>query len=113
MGVRDLNYRFRIFDIFGFVEPGVSDERGQDAVCASHGVRPVEDLWPYHRPSWWRRGCAYVGLRRLVSRHGVLATDVARILARHRGLPDVQSIQAVSHGFERGACQSDALGRTK
>ena len=40
MGVHDLNFGFRICGIFDFVEPGVPHERGQDAVCAGHGVVP-------------------------------------------------------------------------
>ncbi len=110
-GVHDLNFRLSICNTFGFGEPGVKHERGQDTVCASDVVRAVEDLRAHHRPSWWRFGCAYFGLRRLVSRNGVLPIDMARVLARHRGLSDVQSIQAVSHGVEWCARQSHALGR--
>ena len=39
MGVHDLNFRKRICDTFGFVEPEVGHEYWQDAVCSSHGVR--------------------------------------------------------------------------
>jgi len=37
-GVHDLN--FQICDASGFDRSGVTHERGQDAVCTSHGVRP-------------------------------------------------------------------------
>ena len=37
MGIHDLNSGLNIFcDSSGFVEPGVTHERGQDAVCSSH-----------------------------------------------------------------------------
>jgi len=86
MGVHDLNFRLNICDASGFRRPGVTHECGQDAVCASHGARVVEDLWTHHRTPRWRCGCTHLGLRRFVSRDGLLAIDMARVLARHRGL---------------------------
>jgi IS4 transposase len=38
MGVHDLKLEFNICDPFGFKQLGVTDERGQNVVCASHGV---------------------------------------------------------------------------
>lgn len=35
---------------------------GKNAVCASYGVRAVENLWTHRRPSWWRCGGAHFGL---------------------------------------------------
>jgi hypothetical protein len=110
MGVHDLNFGLHICDAFGFKRPGVTHERGQDTVCASDGVRAVEDLRTYRRAPQWRRRCAHLGLRRFVSRAGLRAIDVARVLARHRGLPDSQSGQAFSHGIEGRACPLDAVG---
>jgi hypothetical protein len=55
---------------------------------------------------------AYAGLRRPVSSDGLYPVDVARILARYRGVPVGQSDQALSHGPEEhtGPLQaSDAL----
>jgi hypothetical protein len=43
MGVHDLNFNLRICDVLGFEQAGVTRERGQDAVCAGHGVRAMED----------------------------------------------------------------------
>ena len=55
MGVHDLNFGLHICDAFGFKRPGVTHERGQDTVCASHGVRAVEDLRTHyiHRMLRW------------------------------------------------------------
>lgn len=39
MRVHDLNFSWRICDALGFEPSGVTHERGQDAFCASHGVR--------------------------------------------------------------------------
>jgi hypothetical protein len=88
-------------------------KRGQDAVCASHGICAVEDIQSHHRPPRRRCRSAYLGLHRFVSRYGVLAIDVARVFTRHRGLPDVQSIQTVPHGLERRTSPIDAFGRTE
>src|SRR5579871_585180 len=110
MGVHDLNFGLHICDAFGFKRPGVTHERGQDTVCASHGVRAVEDLRTHHRAPQWRRRCAHLELRRFVSGAGLRAIDVARVLARHRGLPDSQSGQAFSHGIEGRTCALDAVG---
>ena len=52
MGVHDLNFNLHICDALGFELPGVTYERGQDTVCAGHGVRAMEDVWSDHRPPW-------------------------------------------------------------
>jgi len=110
MGVHDLNCELRICDAFGFNRPGVPHECWQDIVCTSHGVRAMEDVRTHHRASQRRRRCAHLGLRRLVSRDGLRAIDVARVFARHRGVPERQSGQAVSHGHEGPASPLDAVG---
>ena len=110
MGVHDLNLKSRICDPFGFERPGVTHERGQDAVCASDGVRAMEDLRPHHRAPPWRCWRADLGLCRSVSRHGLCTIDVARVAARYRGLPGSQSRQAVSHGAGERVGALDAVG---
>ena len=110
MGVHDLNFDFGICDAFGFIGPGVTHERGQDAIRTSHGVCALEDLWSNHRASSWRLGCAHSWVRRPVSGDGVCTTDVARVLARHRGVPDGKSRQAVSHGHEGDSSALHAVG---
>lgn len=90
MGVHDLKLEFNICDPFGFKQLGVTDERGQNVVCASHGVCALEELWTHHRAASRRRRRAYLGMRGSVSRFGFCATDVARVAARHRGVPDRQ-----------------------
>ena len=84
---------------------------GKTTVRASHGVCAVEDVRPDHRSTWRRRGSAYAGLRRSVSYHVLRATDVARIPARHRSLPDGKSRQAVSYGIEEHPGALDVVGR--
>ncbi len=76
MGVHDLNFRLSICDHSGFDKPRVRYERGQDTVCASYRVRAMEDLWTHHRPTRRRCGSTHLGLRRFVSRDGVLAIDL-------------------------------------
>ena len=44
LGAQDFNLAMNICDASRFKRPGVKHEGGQDAVCASHGVRSVEDL---------------------------------------------------------------------
>ena len=61
------------------------------------------------RPAWRRCGGADAELCRSVSCDGVRAIDVARIAARYRGLPDVESIQVVSHGTRWRAGQSTEI----
>ena len=113
MGVHDLNFRISICDPFGFHNPGVTYERGQDAVCASDGVRAVEDFWTHRRPAQWRCGSAHAGLRRRVSRDGIFSIDVARVVARYRVLSFGQRGQTVSHGLGRRARSCHALERTE
>ena len=108
MGVHDLNFDLHICDASRFDQPRVPHEHWQNTVCASHGVRALEELWPHHRSIWRRLGCAHPELRRFVSCHGLYAVDVARILARYRGLSQRQSVQADSHGYEGCACALDA-----
>jgi len=108
MGVHDLNSERPICEAHGFDRPGVTHERGQDAVCAGDGVRALEDLRSHHRAAQRRCGRAHAGLRRLVSRHDLRAAHVARVAARHRGLPGRQSCQAFSHGDEGAASAFDA-----
>lgn len=76
----------------------MTHERRQDAVRAGNGVRAMEDVRTHRRAAQGRRRRAYSVLRRLVPSHGLRATHVARVAARHRGLPRCQSVQAVSHG---------------
>lgn len=107
-GVPDLNSGWVICDACGFGKPGVTHERGQDAVCASDGVCAVEDVWAHHRAAQGRCRRAHIELRRSVSRHGLRATHLARVAARYRGVPGSQSSQAVSHGSEDSAGAIDA-----
>jgi hypothetical protein len=86
----------------------VTHERGQDAVCAGHGVRAVEDLRANHRATQGRCRRSYAGLRGLVSRHGFCAAHVARVAARYRGMSYGQSSQTVPHGTEGAAGAFDA-----
>src|ERR1035437_5779341 len=101
-GVHDLNFDFDIRDAFGFIGPGGTHECGRDTIRTSHGVCAVEGLWPNHRTTSGRLGCAHSWVRRPLSRDGFRTTDLARIVARHRGVPDGKSGQAVSHGPEGG-----------
>lgn len=55
-------------------------------------------------------GVRTLELRRLVSRHGILAIDVARIFARHRTLLGVQSKQTVHMGLSGIPAQSALSG---
>ena len=103
MGVHDLNFGLAVCDARGFERPGVTHERGQDAVRAGDGVRAVEDLRSNRRTAQGRCGRAHAGLRRFVSRDGLRADHMARVAARHRGLPGGQSRQAVPHGTEGAA----------
>ena len=82
----------------GLTDPEVTHERGQDAVRTGDGVRALEDLRTHRRTAQGRCGRAHSELCRPVPRHGLRATDLARIAARHRGLPGRQSSQAVPHG---------------
>ena len=113
MGVHDLNFGLPICDARGFERPGVTHERGQDAVRTGDGVRAVEDLRSNRRAAQRRRGCAHAGLRRLVSRDGVRAAHLARVAARHRGLPGSQSRQALSHGAEGATGALDLVRRVE
>ena len=108
MGVHDLNFGLPVCDAHGFKRPGVTHERGQDAVCAGHGVRAVEDLRANHRATQGRCRRSHARLRRPVPRHGLRPDHVARIAARHRGLPGGQPGQAVSYGAEGAAGALDA-----
>jgi hypothetical protein len=110
-GVHDLNFDFNICDAFGFIRPGVTHECGQDAIRTSHGVCALEDVWPNHRTTSGRLGCSHSRMRRPVSRHGVRTADLARVLARYRGVPDGQPRQAVSHGPEGDSSALHAVGR--
>ena len=100
VGVHDLNFNLNIWDALGFEQPGVTHERGQDSVCASHGVRAMTDVWSNHRSPWRRCRCSHFELRRFVSRNSLCATDLARVPARHRSLSDCQPGQVVSYGDE-------------
>ena len=112
-----MNFRLNSCDAYGFRRPGVTHERGQDAggwpraICASHGVRAVEDRWPHHRTPRGQRWCSYLGLRRFVSCDGFRTNYVAGILARYRGVTASQTRQAFSQGTPRRARStlSDAL----
>jgi len=97
-----------VCDALGGDGPGVTHERGEDAVRAGDGVRAVEDLRAHRRTAPGRRGRAHVGLCRLVPRHGLCATHLARVAARHRGVSGRQSSQAVPHGYEGAAGTLDA-----
>lgn len=44
VGIHDLIFSLHIFDAPGFEQPRVMHERGQDAFCADHGVRAMEDV---------------------------------------------------------------------
>ncbi|CAH1198303.1 hypothetical protein NTGBS_300003 [Candidatus Nitrotoga sp. BS] len=44
-----MNFSLSICDTSRFMQLGVTNERGQNAVCASHGVRAVEELRTHHR----------------------------------------------------------------
>ena len=63
-GVHDLNFGLPVCDAHGFKRPGVTHERGQDAVRAGHGVRAVEDLRANHRATQGRCRRSHAGLRR-------------------------------------------------
>ena len=94
-------------DARGFEQPGVTHERGQDAVRAGHGVRAVEDLRAHHRSARGRCGRSHAGLRRLFR---VMA--FAQLTWRE-SLRDIevclrQSSQAVPHGAEGAAGSLDA-----
>lgn len=54
----------------------------------------MENIWPHHRPTWWRSRCSYLGLRRLVSSHGVLAIDVAGVFAPTGHKRDIETLAA-------------------
>ena len=108
--VHDLNFRSNICDAFESGRPGVKHERGQDADCAGVGVGAMEDLRTRHRAPSRRRRCAYLELRRSVSCDGLLAVDLARVLARYRALPASQSRLAVSHGLLTRTCPLDTPG---
>src|ERR1017187_1747355 len=97
-GVHDLKVVLPICDACRFELPGVTHERRQDAVRASHGVRAMEDLWAHHRAASRRRPGANPELRRGVSHHGLRAAHLARVAARYRDLHGSQPGEAVSHG---------------
>ena len=44
MDNQDFNFDLNVCVAFRCTQPGVAHERGQDAVCASDGVRSVEDV---------------------------------------------------------------------
>ena len=108
MGVHDLNFDLHICDARGFQKPGVVHEWGQAAVRTGNGVCALEDLLAHHRTSRLRCRCFHPGMRRLVSRHGVLPAGMARIAARHPRLLGCLSQQGVSHGIEGATVALDA-----
>ena len=113
MGVHDLNCGWRVCDARGLDRPGVTHERWKDAVRAGHGVCAVEVLRAHHRAAQGRCGCAHAGLRGSVSPHGLRADHLARVAARHRGLPGGQPSQAFPHGAEGAAGSLDAGRRAE
>ena len=71
-----MNFGSPVCDARGFERPGVTHERGQDAVCAGHGVRSMDEFFAHRAaPRWRRRGTPHE-LRRTVPRHGVCAVDL-------------------------------------
>ncbi len=106
MGVHDVKSEFNICDAPRFSRPGVTHERGQDAVCASHGVRSVKTFG------------------RIVERHGgdagVRALDCAswfRVMAFSQltwreSLRDIETCLGANHAklFHRG--RSDVPARS-
>ena len=71
-----MNFILLICDARGFERTGVVHECGQDAVRTGDGVCALEDLLAHHRTSRWRCRCSHPGMRRPVSRHGVLPEGV-------------------------------------
>ena len=71
---------------------------GSTPVCASYGVCAVEDLLSHHRAAQRRCESTHALLCRSVPHHGLLATYMARVVARHRGVSGSQPLQAISHG---------------
>lgn len=59
----------------------------------------MDEFFAHHAaPRWGRRGTSHE-LRRAVSRHGVCAVDLARVLARHRDDVGSERRQALFDGF--------------
>ena len=117
--VHDLNIEAQICDAFGFDQPGVAHECGQDAVRAGDGVRAVEDLRPHHRATPGRRWRAHAGLRdlfrimafaQLTWRESL--RDIEACLSANQAKLFHLGIQSCARALDLGRCsQSSRLAR--
>ena len=101
VGVHDLNFVSTFCDASRFQQSGLTHELGKDAVRTTHGVRAVEDVWAHRGSASGRCGREEFGLCRCLSHLGLLAADLARVVAGHSRLFGGQPSQALSHGTQR------------
>lgn len=80
MRVHDLNFRLSICDAFGFIQPGVTHECGQDAFAQVMEYVPWRIFGRIIERHAGRCGYVYFRLRRSVSSDGLFAVDLARVL---------------------------------
>ena len=93
----DLTGESRFGHASGF-SPGGYFEHWKDAVRPTHGLPAMDDIYPLCSEVWWRSSRSHVALHRAVPHHGLRPIDLPGKSARHRGVSDGASRQALPYG---------------